>query len=168
MNKELYYFYTRKGTNQEGLTFDEIIQYNPEQLEAHHDYIQWILPTLTASACVEGSPVLDEETITALIGNDVFRKRYHDALIMMLRFWGIEFDVLTLKLKPIEGERFWASPLNHNQRRLARFMESASLLRYKDVAEDLFACLLTYSQTEAGYSISATNIFYWFKAFNKI
>lgn len=165
MNDKLIKFYTEDGVNNQGLTFHEILDLSNRDLETNHEYIQWLFPTLTPSACVEDSPVLDDETIVTLIGNEKFRHRYHAAIILILNFWNIPCDT-TLKIQPLIGNREWASGDNHNLRRIARFLESVTLLRYNDVAKDLFGKLLEYSLTPEGREITKTNIYYWYKSLN--
>src|SRR5579859_7592480 len=141
MNDSILQFYTADGPTQSGLTFDNIMEFSFSGMELNHDYIQWLFPTMTPSACVEGSPVLDEETTTELLANPVFRKRFNLAIKKLFKFWDIEFDEETLKISALKNPWFMTRN-NHNFKRMARFMTACSMFGYKDVAHDLFDKLL--------------------------
>lgn len=54
------------GCDAAGRSLDDVLAYGPQDLEARHDFIQWLFPLTEASAAVPGSPVLsalDVETI---------------------------------------------------------------------------------------------------------
>ena len=62
-NEKLIGFYSGKGTDDRGRRIDEIWSFSHEELEAVHDYIQWLFPLAERSAFNPGAPLLDDETI---------------------------------------------------------------------------------------------------------
>src|SRR5690242_21526611 len=62
-NEKLLGFYRGTSRDDRGRRIDEIWSFSHEQLEAVHDYIQWLFPLAERSAFNPGAPLLDEETI---------------------------------------------------------------------------------------------------------
>jgi hypothetical protein len=63
LNQILINFYRNEDVDTTGRMLQEMWQWSDHVLEAEHDYIQWMFPTVTPSAFNSGSPLLDEETV---------------------------------------------------------------------------------------------------------
>lgn len=59
-------FYLGKEADSQGRTIEEIWEWDHEDLEDTHDYIQWLFPLQERSAFNPDAPVLTPEAIHAL------------------------------------------------------------------------------------------------------
>ncbi|HKN68686.1 MAG TPA: opioid growth factor receptor-related protein [Gemmatimonadaceae bacterium] len=142
-NEKLIAFYSEKGTDDRGRRIGEIWSFSHEELEAVHDYIQWLFPLAERSAFNPGAPLLDDETIARFREDDVMRANLERSLRVMLDFYGLAIAGHEILRVPTFGprSRVWLTPHNHNFLRLTRILKSLSLLGLHDRATQLLACL---------------------------
>jgi len=144
-------FYTDDGTNPSSKTLKDIHAFSSEELEYHHDYIQWIFPLNEESRAVPGSPVLTDDDINELLDNLKVEGRLFKSLVLMCRFYGFrvatpDYDLVEIDVDPYSPEfklaaENWLTPFNHNYLRLTRILKSLCLLGYEDWAFSLFRTL---------------------------
>ena len=142
-NQELIAFYSGTGTDNRGRRLDEIWSFSHEELEAVHDYIQWLFPLRERSAFNPGAPLLDDETIAQFREDAALRGNLERSLRVMLDFYGLAIAGHEILRVPTFGarSRVWLTPHNHNFLRLTRIIKSLSLLGLHDRATRLLACL---------------------------
>lgn len=98
-------------------TIEDIYNYNEEQLEDDHSFIQWIFPTPRASAYNPNAPILSIEDIKSLRTNENIINILLRFKEKMFSYWGIE---------PFNNSKI--SLLNsHNGLRLSRAIECLTL-----------------------------------------
>jgi hypothetical protein len=156
----------RGGTDDRGRTFDEILAWSDEQLEAVHDYIQWLFPTAAPSHVNPHSPIVGNVASRAFASEEPLRAKMRSALDRMLRFYGlhrtedgrIEMDPASFP----QRSRVWLKPWNHNHLRLTRIMQSLGLLGAKADARALQRCLLEDICTGPGQGqVTPETVDYW-------
>lgn len=140
MRSRILDFY-RGGQDDEGRTLNEILSW-PE-LEAVHDFIQWLFPLPERSGANPYAPVLDAMTMDAFRHSQDLQERLRQSFLRMLRFYGLEFQDGAV----LAGADFaarsgnWLSPGNHNHLRLTRILRSLRLLGLSSESTALFAAL---------------------------
>ena len=142
-NEKLIAFYRGTGTDDRGRRLEEIWSFSHEELEAVHDYIQWLFPLAERSAFNPGAPLLDDDTIVRFREDDALRGNLERSLRVMLDFYGLAIaghEILTVPTFTARS-RIWLTPRNHNFLRLTRILKSLSLLGLHDRATQLLACL---------------------------
>jgi hypothetical protein len=141
---KLLKFYRGEATDSEGRTFDEILAWDDDDLEAVHDYIQWLFPTPTPSAYNPDAPLLSADDIAAFRANAALRNRLRQAFERYLRFAGLAIDA---DGRVVEAANFaQRSPevwqyANHNWLRVSRVLASLRLLGLEAEARAFFAWL---------------------------
>lgn len=142
-NEKLIAFYRGTGADDRGRRIDEIWSFSHEELEAVHDYIQWLFPLTERSAFNPGAPLLDDDTIARFREDAALRANVERSLRVMLDFYGLAIAGHEILRVPTFGarSRVWLTPRNHNFLRLTRILKSLSLLGLHDRATQLLACL---------------------------
>lgn len=120
---DLLTFLVADGCDAAGRRFDDVLAFGDAELEAHHDFIQWLFPLDEPSRAVPNSPTLTRETIAALRASPVAQDRVAQAADRMLRFY--------------RDTKAWRRPFDHNHLRITRIIKSLRLLA-GDAAADGF------------------------------
>jgi hypothetical protein len=139
------------GRDDRGRTLEEIRGWPDERLEAVHDFIQWMFPTVQPSGVNPSAPLIVPHTVEAFEGDPALRDRLRASLDRMLAFYGLRRSVDAGGGTRIEIDeaRFaaramnWLHPNNHNHLRLTRIMDSLSALGLPEEARALRRCLVT-------------------------
>jgi len=148
MNQKIIDFYSHRGTDHRGRTFDDILSFNDLLLERTHDYIQWLFPSTEPSSFNQQAPVLDIETIAEFQYNQQLRDNVIFAWNRMMNFY-------------ISNE--WVSENNHNYLRINRILHFLALCNLRSqVAFLLSFALNKHIRNPDLISIETTN--YWIAA----
>ncbi len=126
MNQKIIDFYSHRGTDHRGRTFDDILSFNDLLLERTHDYIQWLFPSTEPSPFNQQAPVLDIETISEFQYNQQLRDNVIFAWNRMMNFY-------------ISNE--WVSENNNNYLRITRILHFLALCNLRSQV----ACLLSFA-----------------------
>lgn len=142
MSSRILEFY-RGGQDDEGRTLDEILGWPDSELEAVHDFIQWLFPLTERSGANPFAPVLDATTISAFHESKELQEMLRQSFLRMLRFYGLEFHAGRVQLGANFAERSsnWLRPGNHNHLRLTRMLRSLRLLGVASESTALFKAL---------------------------
>jgi hypothetical protein len=151
MTREILDFYCG-GQDDQGRTLDEILAWPDMELEAVHDFIQWLFPLPERSGANPSAPVLDRETITAFLASEELQNRLRQSFLRMLRFYGLEFHSEKIELAKNFAVRSsnWLTPGNHNHLRLTRILRSLHLLGLESEAQALFCVLSQLYESHPG------------------
>jgi hypothetical protein len=139
------------GRDIEGRTLEELWSWSDDRLEAVHDYIQWMFPTVQPSGVNPFAPLVTRHTIETFAADRRLRDRLRQSLNRMLSFYGLQ----RVATSPDGGDRIaidparfadraanWLQPGNHNHLRLTRIMDSLKTLGLHEDARALQRCLL--------------------------
>ncbi len=155
-------FYNGKISNQEGLYFDDIMNFNHAKLEINHCYIQWLFPLREPSLAVPDSPVITDEEIDVFASNWKYTEEMKDKIQLRLKvfqdfnkmvlFYGLKaYLVADADARKVEISKNphtfyakannWLTPRNHNFLRLTRILSSLQLLGDSSSPKMLYKCL---------------------------
>ena len=127
-------FYLGTERDSSGRFIGDIRQWDYEQLERTHDYIQWLFPTRNRSRFNSSAPTLDEEQIRDFQYDDRLQAELIACFKQMLDFYGFilreDNGCLSVERSPDwEARRGnWLTPENHNFLRITRILTSMRIL----------------------------------------
>jgi hypothetical protein len=159
------------GPDDRGRTLERILEWHDDELEAVHDYIQWVFPTVSRSAVNPSAPLVRDATRAAFADHPELRGALRESLDRMLAFYGfrrtrenghvrIEID----KSSFADRARVWLHPGNHNHLRLTRIMQSLTALGLLSEAEALQRCLADVYKGAGRTRITSDTYQYWMDA----
>ncbi len=159
-------FYRGLKTDTEGRLLDDILGWPDDDLEAVHDFIQWLFPLPEPSQFNPDAPLLAEADIAAFKSDPVLQANLLRSFNRILGFLGF---AMTDDGKVVEGKNFsaripdvWAMS-NHNWLRISRILRSLTLLGMKSQADALYERLSGYF-TSRKFPIPANTFRYWTEA----
>eukprot|EP01062_Namystynia_karyoxenos_P052099 TRINITY_DN4138_c1_g4_i1.p2 TRINITY_DN4138_c1_g4~~TRINITY_DN4138_c1_g4_i1.p2 ORF type:complete len:182 (+),score=53.95 TRINITY_DN4138_c1_g4_i1:407-952(+) len=113
-------------------------------LERTHHYIQFMFPKKDGGVAGAHAPLLTDEDIAVLVGDQSCTRRLLQAYELIIDFWGFERDGdAGLRRKPDSEERFEnITAHDHNYLRITRVVRSLTLLRQRPLAVQLVEAFL--------------------------
>ncbi len=127
-------FYRGDGRDHRGRLLSHILGFGFDELEFHHDYIQWLFPLPEPSGANADAPLLSKEDIAAFESDESLRKALLKSFYLMLQFYGLVVWEGRPEIKVTRGARFderrdvWLTGGNHNFLRISRMLRSLTLL----------------------------------------
>jgi len=167
MNSHIILFYLNQITTNKknGYLFNEILQWNDEQLEQVHDYIQYLFPLKEKSQYNKNAPLLTDIDINQFKNNPLLRKHVRKALRKMLSFYGIKKIINTTFYYQWNGQKKqWLSLNNHNYLRLTRIMKFLIMIKMEYESIQLFIALCNIYHSDYNskqLKISQNTMKYW-------
>ncbi|HKR09406.1 MAG TPA: opioid growth factor receptor-related protein [Gemmatimonadaceae bacterium] len=162
-------FYRGEGRDDRGRTFEEVLDFDDEELEETHDYIQWLFPLAVPSGVQPWAPLVDRECQERFRADPELGNALRRALERMLEFYGLRIVPKGGDVAIQRSENFarraevWLTQGNHNFLRLTRMMASLSLLGQQEVAAALQTCLKDIYR-DFGETIGVRTLGYWSNA----
>jgi hypothetical protein len=135
-------FYRGTGTSSGGRSLTQIWSFNDNEMEYHHDFIQWLFPIKEPSRFNLDAPVLTETDIQAFRSDPLLRDNLLRSFDRFLAFLGLarkEQSILCAPDFPQKQGRF-TSP-NHNWLRITRVLHCLRSLGLEDQGWEFFRCL---------------------------
>jgi hypothetical protein len=137
-------FYRGEATDAEGRRLADIWSWPDDDLEAVHDFIQWLFPLPEPSRFNPDAPLLTDDDNEAFRGDRLLQDNLRKSFDRLLTFLGL---ARTEDGRVVEGANFaarapdvWAYP-NHNWLRISRILRSLTLLGLQTEARALYAYL---------------------------
>jgi hypothetical protein len=127
----VYLFYLRPDTVPPGgkYSYNRVMNFNDDELETFHDYIQFLLPSDQKSKYNSKVDILTPDIVKLFQRDESIMTRVREAFAKMMGFWNIS-------LKRINNEG------DHNHLRLTRCMRCLKLLGLQNELEVLRDFLL--------------------------
>jgi len=162
----LLQFYQGFGQDSEERSLKEIQQWDFNQLEYVHNYIQWLFPLTDRSHYNLDAPLLKLDDMQSFQSSPKLRQEVLYNLELMLNFYGF----IRYSDKIVAANNFdqriqqWLSFGNHNFLRITRILKSLKLLGLEHEATLFFNALDSiYPQHQ---SIIGNSYNYWLAAVN--
>jgi hypothetical protein len=157
-------FYRGTGKGPCGLTIRQVWEFNKDQLEGNHSYIQWLFPLNEISQFNKDAPVLTVVDINKLRRDELCDIHAKISLSMMLNFYGFTGSLLPTPDCAAVIER-WVTGNNHNFLRWTRILKFLCLMGKQDIALGCLHALLDVWKT---YPFSVgESVIYWCQAISK-
>jgi hypothetical protein len=160
---QLVDFYRGTGTDSEGRRLDDILAWRDGQLEAVHDFIQWLFPLPEPSRFNPDAPLLTPEEIATFRDDPALRANLRRSFERILSFLGL-MENADGQVEP--GPNFdrrapdvWDYP-NHNWLRITRILRSLRLLGLEAEAQALYRRLEDI-HTRRRFPIGDDTFRYW-------
>lgn len=140
------------GRDDGGRTLSEILAWPDSELEAVHDFVQWLFPLPEQSGANPSAPVLDAATIQAFRESPELQSRLRQSFLRMVRFYGLDWeqDELRQAANFAAQASNWLNPGNHNHLRLTRMLRSLRLLGLDIESQALFHALTMIYRSHSG------------------
>ena len=154
-------FYRGQGTDSEGRTLADLWAYSDREMEAVHDFIQWMFPLREPSRFNPDAPLLTVSEIQSFQTDPALQAAMGRSLGRFFAFLGLRLDAGRVE----EADDFarkrsvWTSP-NHNWLRITRVLTSARMLGQADAAEAFFRFLDDRNRS-GGIQVDAHTFGYW-------
>jgi hypothetical protein len=156
-------FYRGQGSDSEGRTLAEIWAWRDDDLEAVHNFIQWLFPLPEPSRFNPDAPLLTTEDVAAFHADPFLRAQLHRSFERILSFCGL---ALAEGSEVVEGPNFaarvpdvWAYA-NHNWLRITRILKCLRLLGLEADAQAFYARLRALYSSRR-YPIGGDTFRYW-------
>jgi hypothetical protein len=166
-------FYRGDGRDHRGRSLSNIHEFDFYELEANHDYIQWLFPLPEPSSASASAPILSNDDIARFHSDESLRKNMLRSFRLMLEFYGLDYVNRSADVEVERGASFnersglWLTSGNHNFLRISRILRSLTLLGCSRYAVALLECLeKIYAETPQ--TIGKTTIGYWRRAVAKV
>ena len=137
------------GKDHRNRGIEDILNFDDEDLEAAHDYIQWLFPLAESSAFNRFAPVLSSQDIAMLKHSEVARRNTIEAAARMLAFY--------------KRQSHWLTAINHNHLRISRIIRSLALVLGPQEGQKFHSELMKLVQ-EAGNPVAEEALDYWRRA----
>jgi len=172
LNSPIIGFYSGTEPDHRGRYLHEIQEWPDDQLEAVHDYIQWLLPLPEPSGFNVAAPVLSRESIQEFRRRPDLQEKLRISFLRLMNFFGLEArsgEQITVTRAPNFAAKatVWLSPGNHNHLRITRILRSLSVLGLEAEAKVFFDCLSKIYEDEQNKpvpAISDETLLYWREA----
>jgi hypothetical protein len=137
-------FLNGDGADRAGRTLEQVLLFDDEALERHHDYIQWLFPLTEPSGAVPGSPVLSAADVEVLRGSKTAQANLERAAARMLAFY--------------HDTKHWRVAMDHNHLRITRIIRSLRRLLGDEAADAFHAAI---AELAADAPINARSRAFW-------
>lgn len=139
-------FLAGEGSDHKGRVLPDVLAFSDEEIEQHHDYIQWLFPLLEESEQVFDAPVLAPSDVTLLRASQTAQEHLEQAVGRMLAFY--------------EASTHWLVPMDHNHLRITRMLKSVRLLHSLELALLVYDTLMGQVHA-AGTPVRPKNLAFW-------
>ena len=162
-------FYRGDGRDHRGRLLSHVRQYAFNDLERHHDYIQWLFPLPEPSGANPYAPLLTQEDISAFESDEALQRSLLESFHLMLQFYGFDLWEHGPEITIARGAEFaerrgvWLTRGNHNFLRISRILRSLTLLGLGSHALAFLKSLEDIYGEEAN-TVEDTTIEYWRRA----
>lgn len=152
--------------NKNGVTIDEVWNYEDSQLEHVHNYIQWLFPIVEPDYWNRDTPKLTQEDIDTFKNSVDLKVKLLISLEVMLEFWGLEMQYNYDSVSIFKSKRYelksanWQTAKNHNFLRITRVIHSLNDIGLRKVSEEFLNCLMGLVK-ESPEKFNSMSVNYW-------
>jgi hypothetical protein len=154
-------FYRGHGVDAEGRTIARVWGFSDAELEAVHDFIQWLFPLRDRSRFNPDAPLLTDEDVAAFRSDPALREGLRRSFGVFLGFLGLGLEggrVVEAPDYPSKRDVF-RHP-NHNWLRITRVLASTRTLGLEEESSAFFG-FLEHLRDSGRSGITADTFDYW-------
>jgi hypothetical protein len=145
----LHAYLAGSGRDGRGRTIEDVLAFHDDQLEAVHDFVQWLFPLRARSGAQPNAPVLTQDEVDAIRGDPQAIANLRRGAERMLRFY-----------RETGG---WLTRDDHNHLRISRIIASLAILAGADAARAFHDAIMARHAAE-GSPVNPRNLAYWSNA----
>jgi hypothetical protein len=164
-SRNLIAFYRGLEANNNQATLEQILNWDDNNLEQVHNYIQWLFPLETPSGPNPTAPVLDQVTIQAFRQDPALKAQVLRSFHRMLAFYGLQWNepARVISRTPNFNARaaVWLTPANHNFLRITRMIHSLCLLGLLEQGRALLTIMEHIAGNEGAATVSPATLQFW-------
>lgn len=140
MSSEIVKFY-RGGTNKNGLSLEDMWEFNYNEMEHIHNYIQWMFPMVEPEYWNRDTPKLTDEDVKVFKRDKAIMDRVAKSFAVILEFWGFRVVVKDGIIVVEPGDNYknrseqWQTGMNHNFLRVTRVLHCLNDLGLRKMAK---------------------------------
>lgn len=140
---QLVEFYRGNGEDAEGRKLADVWAFSDDEMEFHHDFIQWIFPLQQASRFNPNAPILSDKDIADFRGDPALRENLKRSFDRFLAFLGLEEkDGRVVPAADFQAKSQVILAPDHNWLRITRALTSLRLLGLPEQSEAFYEGLL--------------------------
>lgn len=166
--RNLIAFYRGLEANNNQATLEQILNWDDNNLEQVHNYIQWLFPLENPSGPNPTAPVLDQATIQAFRQDPALKAQVLRSFHRMLAFYGLQWNDLArvISRTPNFNARaaVWLTPADqnyHNFLRITRMIHSLGLLGLPEQGRALLTIMEHIARNEGAATIPPATLQFW-------
>jgi Opioid growth factor receptor (OGFr) conserved region len=141
-------FYLGESADSRGRTIAQIWEWDVEDLECTHDYIQWLFPLAEQSIFNENAPIVNDEIVRSFQTDRRLPANLLKSFEVMLNFYGLRLpknsadriEINRAKNYSIRRQE-WVNPFDHNYLRITRILKCLIAFGLTDAAIAFYQCL---------------------------
>ena len=156
---DLIRFFKNELPDSKGRYHKDILQFNHEQIEYNHDFIQWILPTIDKSQFHPEAPTIDGHFKEQLQHDDLAKSNYCKTCQLYLNYIGFHCNKRRIQCQ-ITG-RLYELPF-HNQLRITRMLDSLNQVGNNQCSTNLYHAIISEIKPDSD-KITNSTLEYWAK-----
>lgn len=154
-------FYRGTGEDSEGRKLADVWAFSDDEMEFHHDFIQWMFPLEEPSRFNFRAPTLSDEDIRAFRDEPALRANLERSLDRFLAFLGLAREGnRVIPAADFEAKREVFLAPDHNWLRITRVLTSLRLLGLGDLSRALYDGLVDLMK-DGRARITAETRRYW-------
>jgi hypothetical protein len=161
-------FYYGLEANNNHVTLAQILNWDDGQLEAIHNYIQWLFPLETSSGPNPTAPILDQTTIQVFRNDALLKNQLLNSFRRMLSFYGLQMNATTRAITRASNfnarAAVWLTPADrnyHNFLRITRIIHSLSILGLQEYAHAFLTIMQDIARNEGSGTVGDGTLRYW-------
>ena len=155
---DLIRFFRNEETNGRGRYHKDILQFDENEIEYEHDFIQWIFPTIEKSRFNSDAPVIDKSFSERFQKDELAKSNYCKSCQLYLNYIGFCCDGQG-KIKSIKPGRIYELPF-HNYLRVTRMLNSLNQVGNNTCSANLYQALMKDVRTDSN-KIDEKTLKYW-------
>jgi hypothetical protein len=154
-------FYRGDGNDSEGRSLSDLWDLSDDEMEAVHDFIQWMFPLREPSRFNPSAPLLSDADIASFRAEPQLRENLLRSFVAFLAFLGLAYvEGQVVKAPDFDTKRAVFAAPNHNWLRISRVLTSTRILGLEIPSRAFFAFLKELHDSGAA-PIPADTFRYW-------
>ena len=155
---DLINYFRNEQSDNRACYHKDILQFDENEIEYEHDFIQWIFPTIEKSRFNSDAPVIDKSFSERFQKDELAKSNYCKSCQLYLNYIGFCCDGQG-KIKSIKPGRIYELPF-HNYLRITRMLNSLNQVGNNTCSANLYQALMKDVRTDSN-KIDEKTLKYW-------
>lgn len=156
----LLHFLSDEKIEETRFTLSEIIDFNNDEMEMFHDFIQWIYPTIEKSMAHPSAPTISTNFANKLNANKCALNGYCKSCRRYLNYMGLACDEHSNFHEISDSKPFWELP-SHNYLRMTRMLNSLRETGHNNCSAKVYNMMISILKRDNNHWVSNKTLEYW-------